>query len=103
VVPPLERLAAEKRPIVRAALQMHRTCLMTHVPLSAQVYQEQGMQKTAAESRTPDQLLTTTPTIRKRLDLTRPVPLVLIEDCLRVALPGAYRPLLAFVSTDIPS
>jgi len=34
----------------------------------------------------PDQLLTTTRTVRKRLDLTRPVPAELIRDCLGVAL-----------------
>jgi nitroreductase len=33
-----------------------------------------------------DELLTTTRTVRKRLDLTRPVPLELIRDCLEVAL-----------------
>ncbi|MDI9914132.1 nitroreductase family protein [Rhodococcus sp. IEGM 1379] len=35
---------------------------------------------------TPDELLTTTRTVRKRLDLTRPVPLDLIKECLEVAL-----------------
>jgi nitroreductase len=34
----------------------------------------------------PDALLTTTRSVRKRLDLTRPVPLELIEECLRIAL-----------------
>jgi nitroreductase len=34
----------------------------------------------------PDELLTTTRTVRKRLDLTRPVPLELIRQCLEVAL-----------------
>ena len=34
----------------------------------------------------PDELLTTTRTVRKRLDLTRPVPLDLIRECLEVAL-----------------
>jgi nitroreductase len=34
----------------------------------------------------PDELLTTTRTVRKRLDLTRPVPLELIRECLEVAL-----------------
>lgn len=34
----------------------------------------------------PDELLTTTRTVRKRLDLTRPVPQELIRDCLEVAL-----------------
>jgi nitroreductase len=35
---------------------------------------------------TPDALLTTTRTVRKRLDLTRPVPRAVIEECLAVAL-----------------
>lgn len=35
---------------------------------------------------TPDQLLTTTRTVRKRLDLDRPVPLELIRECLTIAL-----------------
>ncbi|HEY0166293.1 MAG TPA: nitroreductase family protein [Jatrophihabitans sp.] len=34
----------------------------------------------------PDELLTTTRSVRKRLDLTRPVPRELIRDCLEVAL-----------------
>jgi len=34
----------------------------------------------------PDQLLTTTRSVRKRLDLTRPVPLELIREALTVAL-----------------
>lgn len=34
----------------------------------------------------PDELLTTTRSVRKRLDLTRPVPLDMIRDCLEVAL-----------------
>jgi len=34
----------------------------------------------------PDELLTTTRSVRKRLDLTRPVPLELVRDCLEVAL-----------------
>jgi nitroreductase len=35
---------------------------------------------------TPDELLTTTRTVRKRLDLARPVPMSLIRECLEVAL-----------------
>ncbi|HEX4834521.1 MAG TPA: nitroreductase family protein [Trebonia sp.] len=34
---------------------------------------------------TPDELLTTTRSVRKRLDLTRPVPLSLVRECLQVA------------------
>jgi nitroreductase len=34
----------------------------------------------------PDELLTTTRSVRKRLDLTRPVPLDLVRECLEVAL-----------------
>jgi nitroreductase len=35
---------------------------------------------------TPDELLTTTRTVRKRLDLTRPVPLDLVRKCLEIAV-----------------
>ncbi len=35
---------------------------------------------------TPDELLTTTRTVRRRLDLTRPVPPQLIRECVEVAL-----------------
>jgi nitroreductase len=34
----------------------------------------------------PDELLTTTRSVRKRLDLTRPVPLELVKECLQIAL-----------------
>jgi nitroreductase len=34
----------------------------------------------------PDELLTTSRSVRKRLDLTRPVPLDLVRECLEVAL-----------------
>ncbi len=37
-------------------------------------------------SLTPDELLTTTRSVRKRLDLTRPVPLDLVKECLEIAL-----------------
>jgi nitroreductase len=37
---------------------------------------------------TPDQLLTTTRAVRRRLDFDRPVPLSLVEECLQVALQG---------------
>jgi nitroreductase len=35
---------------------------------------------------TPDELLTTTRAVRRRLDLDRPVPLALVQDCLQIAL-----------------
>ena len=35
---------------------------------------------------TPDELLTTTRSVRKRLDLTRPVPLEEVKECLEIAL-----------------
>src|SRR5271154_3647902 len=35
---------------------------------------------------TPDELLTTTRSVRKRLDLTRDVPLDLVRECLDIAL-----------------
>jgi nitroreductase len=34
----------------------------------------------------PDELLTTTRSVRKRLDLSRPVPIELVRECLEVAL-----------------
>jgi nitroreductase len=37
---------------------------------------------------TPEELLTTTRSVRKRLDLTRPVPLELVMECLEIALQG---------------
>lgn len=37
-------------------------------------------------SLTPDELLTTTRSVRKRLDLTRPVPMELVRECLEIAL-----------------
>ena len=35
---------------------------------------------------TPDELLTTTRSVRRRLDLDRPVPLDLVKECLEIAL-----------------
>lgn len=35
---------------------------------------------------TPDELLTTTRSVRKRLDLDRPVEREVIEECLEIAL-----------------
>ena len=35
---------------------------------------------------TPDELLTTTRSVRKRLDLTRPVPLDLVRECIGIAV-----------------
>jgi nitroreductase len=35
---------------------------------------------------TPDELLTTTRTVRKRLDLERPVPMELVRECIEIAL-----------------
>jgi nitroreductase len=35
---------------------------------------------------TPDELLTTTRAVRRRLDLSRPVPLELVRECLEIAL-----------------
>src|SRR5512144_652085 len=35
---------------------------------------------------TPDELLTTTRTVRRRLDLARPVPRARVEECLEIAL-----------------
>jgi len=38
------------------------------------------------EALTPDELLTTTRSVRKRLDFDRPVPMELIRECLEIAL-----------------
>ena len=40
---------------------------------------------TPIDSNTTDKLLTTTRAVRKRLDLTRPVPRELVLDCIRIA------------------
>jgi nitroreductase len=40
----------------------------------------------SVESLSVDKLLATTPAVRKRLDLSRPVPREVVEDCLRLAL-----------------
>jgi len=40
----------------------------------------------ATAALTPDELLTTTRTVRKRLDLSRPVPIELVRECLEIAL-----------------
>jgi nitroreductase len=42
--------------------------------------------KTSLLPLTPDELLTTTRSVRRRLDLTRPVERELIEECLQIAL-----------------
>ncbi|MDT7628085.1 MAG: hypothetical protein QOI50_15 [Pseudonocardiales bacterium] len=44
------------------------------------------MTGTSVLNLTPDELLTTTRSVRKRLDLNRPVPLELIKECLEIAL-----------------
>jgi nitroreductase len=36
----------------------------------------------------PDELLTTTRTVRKRLDLERPVPMEVVRECIEIALQG---------------
>jgi nitroreductase len=43
------------------------------------------MGKKMAPSLSPDEVLTTTRSVRKRLDLTRPVPRALIAECLEIA------------------
>lgn len=53
----------------------------------------------------PDQLLTTTRAVRKRLDLTRPVPREVIEECLAIAVQapsGSNRQAWQFVFVDDP-
>lgn len=54
---------------------------------------------------TPDELLTTTRTVRKRLDFTRPVPLELVRECLEIALQapsGANRQRWQWMVIDDP-
>jgi nitroreductase len=55
---------------------------------------------------TPDELLTTTRTVRKRLDLTRPVPMELVRECLEIALQapsGSNRQTWAWVVVTDPA
>jgi nitroreductase len=52
---------------------------------------------------TPDELLTTTRAVRRRLDLTRPVERAVLEECLALAQQaptGSYRQDWHFVVTD---
>ncbi|MCU1454714.1 MAG: nitroreductase [Acidimicrobiales bacterium] len=52
---------------------------------------------------TPEELLTTTRAVRKRLDLERPVERAVIEDCVRIAQQapsGSNRQILHFVIID---
>lgn len=54
---------------------------------------------------TPDELLTTTRAVRKRLDLTRPVPRDVILDCIRIAQQapsGSNRQGFHFMVVDDP-
>jgi len=44
------------------------------------------MTETTPLALSPDELLTTTRSVRKRLDLDRPVPLELVKECLDIAL-----------------
>jgi nitroreductase len=53
-----------------------------------------------------DEVLTTTRTVRKRLDVTRPVPRALLEECLDVALQapnGSNRNLWRWIIVDDPA
>ncbi|MDP9219920.1 MAG: nitroreductase family protein [Actinomycetota bacterium] len=55
---------------------------------------------------TPDELLTTTRSVRKRLDFDRPVPLELIRECLEIALQapsGSNRQTWAWVVVTEPA
>ena len=54
---------------------------------------------------TPDELLTTTRAVRKRLDLTRPVEREVIEECIAIALQapsGSNRQAWQWVPVDDP-
>ena len=53
-----------------------------------------------------DEVLTTTRAVRKRLDLTRPVPRAIIEECMELALQapnGSNRNLWRFIIVDDPA
>jgi nitroreductase len=55
---------------------------------------------------TPDELLTTTRSVRRRLDLSRPVDRTLVEDCLRLAFQapnGSNLQLYDWVVVDDPA
>jgi nitroreductase len=55
---------------------------------------------------TPDELLTTTRTVRKRLDLERPVDRAVVEECLRIAFQapnGSNRQEWGWVLVDDPA
>jgi nitroreductase len=54
---------------------------------------------------TTDQLLTTTRSVRRRLDLSRPVPRAVVEECLRLAFQapnGSNRQMWGWVLVDDP-
>ena len=54
---------------------------------------------------TPDELLTTTRAVRKRLDLERPVPRAVIEECIEIALQapsGSNRQAWQWIPVDDP-
>ena len=54
---------------------------------------------------TPDELLTTTRSVRRRLDLERPVPRALVEECLTVALQapnGSNQQAWRWIAVDDP-
>jgi hypothetical protein len=50
---------------------------------------------------TPEDLLTTTRTVRKRLDLDRPVERSLVEKCLRLAFSSTQRLESADLAVDL--
>ena len=53
----------------------------------------------------PDELLTTTRAVRKRLDLTRPVDRAVVEECIEIAMQapsGSNRQTWQFVLVDDP-
>jgi nitroreductase len=52
-------------------------------PILADGWEHGGMN---TEPLSPDELLSTTRSVRKRLDLRRPVPVELVRDCLRIAV-----------------
>jgi hypothetical protein len=57
-----------------------------HFPSGAATHPSDTMSRVTTLPLSPDELLTTTRSVRKRLELTRPVPMELIRECLEVAL-----------------
>src|SRR6476661_6609167 len=67
-------------------MQSEAELVEAHAPLDRFKERVQDHEVMPTLALTPDELLTTTRSVRKRLDLTRPVPIDLVRECLEVAL-----------------